>query len=126
MKPYELINRWMQGVNEADVELLSSLYDANALLIPTFSNHMLKTPEQIRGYFERLASREGLSISLHEKLFTVQPINGSFYTMSGLYNWQFIVDDELLNFEARFSYFIDAVNPRPILHHHSSQIPRMI
>jgi hypothetical protein len=33
---------------------------------------------------------------------------------------------ELLNFEARFNCLLDFARPAPILHHHSSQIPRMI
>jgi len=48
------------------------------------------------------------------------------WTMSGIYNWRFIVDGELLNFEARFSYLVDLSKSSPIIHHHSSQIPRML
>jgi hypothetical protein len=124
--PNDVIEQWMQAVNTADVELLLSLYDEKAVLIPTFSNRILKTPDQLRDYFERLSAREGLSIILHDKTLTVQPIETDFVALSGLYNWRFTVEDELLNFEARFSYLLDMRKKSPIMHHHSSQIPRML
>jgi hypothetical protein len=55
-----------------------------------------------------------------------QPVGASGYCLCGIYCWRFAVDGEPLSFEARFSYFMDTARPRPILHHHSSQIPRML
>lgn len=126
MKPLDILNQWMEAVNQADVEKLIALYDKTAILIPTFSNRILNTPEKLRDYFEKLGSREELSIALHEKTLHVQSLNDKFYTLNGFYNWRFKVDGELLNFEARFSYIIDITNSSPIIHHHSSQVPRML
>ena len=125
-KPKDILEQWMQAVNEGDVEKLLSLYDNQAVLIPTFSNRLLNTPEKLRDYFEKLGSREELSIALHEKTLIVQELGNDFISLSGIYNWRFAVDGELLNFEARFSYVLDLSKPNPILHHHSSQIPRML
>jgi hypothetical protein len=126
-QPEELLRRWMLCVNERDVEGLLQLYSEDAVLIPTFSNRMLSTPERIRGYFEMLCSREDLSISLREKTTVVQRVADALHLFCGIYSWRFAVDGEVLNFEARFSYFTDfAPGRRPILHHHSSQIPRML
>jgi hypothetical protein len=125
-KPEELLRRWMRNVNERDVEGLLHLYGEQAVLIPTFSNRMLNTPERIRGYFETLCSREDLSISLREKTTVVQRVADALHLLCGIYSWRFAVDGEVLNFEARFSYFADLAADRPILHHHSSQIPRML
>ena len=117
----------MQAVNNGDIESLLGLYDSQAVLIPTFSNRLLDTPDKLRDYFEKLGSREDLSIALHEKTVIVQEIdNENVYSLSGIYNWRFDIDGELFNFEARFSYIIDLSKPNPILHHHSSQIPRML
>ena len=124
--PRDVLDRWMQAVNEGNVESLLGLYDRQAVLIPTFSNRLLNTPEKLRDYFDRLGSREDLSIALHEKTLLVQDLQNQMFTLSGIYNWRFVVDGELLNFEARFSYVIDMARPNPILHHHSSQIPRML
>ncbi len=125
-KPKDILEQWIQAVNDGNVESLLSLYDNQAVLIPTFSNRLLNTPEKLRDYFEKLGSREELSIALHEKTLIIQELRNQIYSLSGIYNWRFTVDGELLNFEARFSYLIDLSKTNPILHHHSSQIPRTL
>jgi len=124
--PKDILMEWMDAVNNGDVEVLLAMYDEHAVLIPTFSNKLPNTPDKLREYFEKLGSREGLSIALHEKTLQVQPIKEDVYALSGIYNWRFDVEGEMLNFEARFSYIVDLSKPRPILHHHSSQVPRML
>lgn len=124
--PQDILTQWMDAVNNGDVEGLLALYNEQAVLIPTFSNKLPNTPEKLREYFEKLGSREGLSIALHEKTLKVQPVKDDIYTLSGIYNWRFDVEGEMLNFEARFSYIVDLSSPRPIIHHHSSQVPRML
>lgn len=126
MKPVDILYEWMQAVNQADLEKLLSLYDQTAILIPTFSNRILNAPEKLRDYFEKLGTREELSIALHEKTLHVQSLNDQLYILNGIYNWRFKVDGDVLNFEARFSYIIDISKTSPIIHHHSSQVPRMI
>jgi hypothetical protein len=124
--PEQILKEWMQAVNNGDFEALVALYDATAVLVPTFSNRLLSKPESIREYFGKLCSREELSIALHEKTLIVHPINDAVHSLYGIYCWRFAIDGELLSFEARFSYVVDLARPRPILHHHSSQIPRML
>ena len=124
--PQEVLEQWMQAVNKGDVESLLGLYDREAVLIPTFSNRLLNTQNKRREYFEKLGNREELSIALHVKTLIVQEIQNQIFSLSGIYNWRFAVDGELLNFEARFSYAINLSRPNPILHHHSSQIPRTL
>ncbi len=125
-KPEHILKEWMQAINDGDAEALLALYDTNAVLIPTFSNRLLSKRESIREYFEKLASREDLSIALHEKTLNIQPIKDDVYAMHGIYCWRFAIDGELLSFEARFSYVLDLALPNPIIQHHSSQIPRML
>lgn len=126
MSPTELLTRWMHLVNSQDLEPLLALYDERAVLIPTFSNRLLSTPERIREYFVTLCSREELTISLHEKTVIAREIRDGIVDLCGIYRWGFKIDDEPMTFEARFSYVLDVQRPRPILHHHSSQIPRML
>ncbi|MBI4651840.1 DUF4440 domain-containing protein [Candidatus Desantisbacteria bacterium] len=125
-KPGDILNEWMLAVNNGDIESLLALYNEKAILIPTFSNRLLSNSEQIREYFEKLGSREELSVALHEKTLTIQPIKNDIYALCGIYCWRFILDGELLSFEARFSYVVDLALSKPIIQHHSSQIPRML
>lgn len=125
-KPEQILKEWMQAINNGEVEALLALYDEKAVVIPTFSNRLLSKPGTIRDYFEKLGSREELSIALHEKTLTIQHIKDDVYAMHGIYCWRFAIDGELLSFEARFSYVLDLALPNPIIQHHSSQIPRML
>jgi hypothetical protein len=125
-KAEEVLTAWFQAVNTGDLEGALALYNEKAVLIPTFSNKLLADPEGIRDYFVKLTSREQLSVTLREKTLTIQPIQYDVYALSGIYLWRFVVEGELLNFEARFSYMLDLTLSAPILHHHSSQVPRML
>jgi hypothetical protein len=124
--PEEIIQKWMHGINDGVLDKVTSLYNTESILIPTFSNTVLKNPAAIRNYFERLASREDLSVSLHEKTLTTQNLGNHITILSGVYRWQFKIEDELMVFQARFTYCLNLSLSAPILHHHSSQIPRML
>lgn len=124
--PTDVLNRWIETANRANADALSGLYDPNATLIPTFSNRVLSRPTDIRAYFEQLCSRERLHVALHERTVSVQMHGEALCSIHGLYCWHFAVEGELLAFEARFSYLINLAAAAPILHHHSSQIPRML
>lgn len=124
--PNRFLQGWADLVAERDLEGVLALYDESAVLIPTFSNRLHSRPEGIREYFVALCRREGLVLSLHEKPRLVSSIGGGVYTLAGIYRWGFAVEDVPLNFEARFSFVLDFNRPSPILHHHSSQIPRTL
>lgn len=116
----------MAAINQGDVEGVVSLYDKSAVLVPTFSNRVIKTPEKIREYFHKLGSRDELGIALHETTLTVQSLHDDIHVLVGIYCWRFDVEGELFSFEARFTYILDMKLESPIVHHHSSQIPRVL
>lgn len=124
--PDNIIKNWMNNINNGEIENVLALYDKNAVLLPTFSSIVLKTPAAIRDYFERLSSREGLKVSIHEKTLIVQNLGKEITLLSGICRWEFKIDGQLLNFEARFTFGLNLKQPSPIIHHHSSQIPRML
>lgn len=125
-KPENILNEWMDGINAADVEKLINLYDEKAVLFPTFSNRILDTKEKIKEYFEKVGAKEKLSIKLHDKTVTTQELEDQIFCLSGIYTWCFSIDGEPYSFEARFTYVFDLSKDNPIVHHHSSQIPRML
>ena len=125
-KPNEILTDWLNAVNKGEIENILALYNENAVLIPTFSNRVLDSSAKIRSYFEQLSTRDRLSVDLHEKFINVQKASENINALSGIYCWRYDVDGELLSFEARFSFVLDLSLTSPIIHHHSSQIPRML
>ncbi len=124
--PKEILKNWLYAVNNNDIENVLKLYHEDAILIPTFSSRILKTPDTIREYFERLSTRDELSVALHDKTLITQALTDNICTAAGIYCWRFAIDGQLLNFEARFSYALNLALENPIIHHHSSQIPRVL
>lgn len=121
-----VLNAWLQAIEQRDLGKVMSLYHPTAVLLPTFSDLILDTPAKIGRYFERVLDRHGLQIALHEKTFREQSLPPSVSILRGIYTWKFVVEEELITYEARFSFFLDVRESAPILHHHSSQIPRMV
>jgi len=68
---------WADCVNRGAVDELVALYHAKSVLMPTFSPHAAKNSEQVRAYFEQLASRAGLGVSLHEGTVDCLPTGGA-------------------------------------------------
>lgn len=123
---HDVVQSWMSAINARRLDDVLSLYADDAILLPTFSPNAIRTPEARRRYFEQLAARPGLSVSLHEKTLRVQPVVGSIEIASGIYRFHVEIDGEPLVFEARFSFLIDGSQAKPVIHHHSSQIPRTL
>lgn len=121
-----VVRRWVEAINRGRPQEAAALYTGNALLLPTFSTHALDTEAGRNEYFQMLASRRGLSVSLHEKTLRIRCISESVQIASGIYRFSFEIDDEPLTFEARFTWVMDFSKPRPIQHHHSSQVPRTL
>lgn len=117
---------WANCVNQGRLDDVITLYHDSAVLMPTFSPHALKTEEALRDYFTLLSSRENLRVTLHEKTLNCLPTGEQTYVVNGVYDFKFSVDDDLLTFPSRFTFVIDLGKESPILHHHSSQIPRTL
>ena len=124
--PKEVIYQWIHAINTGNIQALLALYHKEAVLIPTFSNRILNTPEKIEDYFTKLSCREELSLAIHANTVHVHHLMDDFYSVTGIYCWRFSIDGELLSFEARFSCVVNLREKSPILQHHSSQIPRTL
>jgi len=120
----EVLFQWVSRICSGTPEDIAALYHDSAILIPTFSPHTIKDPEGILNYFTKLATREGLGVRLHNKALRKQSLSDTIQTMSGICSFEFEVDQVLLSFPSRFTFMVDISLPNPILHHHSSQVPR--
>ena len=122
--PEEVLFQWVTRVCSGNASDIAALYNEAAVLIPTFSPHTVTSPEGITAYFEQLATREGLGVRLHNKALRKQSQSEMLHTLSGICSFEFEVDQVLLSFPSRFTFVMDISLERPILHHHSSQVPR--
>jgi hypothetical protein len=117
---------WSRLVSAGKFEEVLSLYHKNSILMPTFSPKIIKKREDLLDYFTRLAEREDMSVRLHENTVVCQRASLFDYVVLGIYSWEFKLEDNLLTFPSRFTYLLDFENDSPIMHHHSSQIPRTL
>lgn len=122
--PKVTLNLWISRVNELAVEDLLDLYAENAVLLPTFSNDLLTDKTGLRSYFEKLSGQQEIEVSVDEESIVTQRFSDNLQAISGIYRWRFGTDDEAKAIEARFTFVFDLSLSSPILHHHSSQLPR--
>ena len=120
----EVLFQWVTRICSGNVDDIAALYHESAVLIPTFSPHTVTSPAGIRAYFGQLATRDGLGVRLHNKALRKQSQNDMLHTLSGICSFEFEVDQVLLSFPSRFTFVMDISLEKPILHHHSSQVPR--
>ncbi|NTU90776.1 MAG: DUF4440 domain-containing protein [Chlorobiaceae bacterium] len=120
----DVLSAWISGICNGAIDEVEKLYHENAVLIPTFSPHTVNTTQGIRQYFEQLATRDKLQVRLYEKSLKKQSLGCSSWVLSGLYAFEFEVDQLLLTFPSRFTFAVDLSLENPIVHHHSSQVPR--
>ena len=117
---------WAQCVNDGRLDAVIALYHPDAVLMPTFSPHAAATPDAVKDYFTQLATRQGLAVSLHDNTVHALQTGPQGHVVNGIYDFRFDVDGALLTFPSRFTFVIDLALDSPILHHHSSQIPRTL
>ena len=115
---------WVGLVNERKGEVVLDLYDPEATLLPTFSPHITVGRDALKTYFEGLLSRDSLCVTLYEEtVTTVQPTD-NVAVVAGYYDFAYEENGTVLTFPSRFTFALDLTRSGPILHHHSSQIPK--
>ncbi len=122
----DILQKWVSLTNKLDVDAITAMYSSDAQLLPTFSSKGLIGNTEIRGYFEKFTNHSSVTVTLHPNSIISRELCGTTSIVSGMYRWEVEMDEELLNFEARFSMVITPDDEQPIKHHHSSQIPRSI
>jgi len=122
----DVIDTWLAAVNAKDLDTVLGLYAGDHVLLATFSPHMIRSEADTRQYFVQLASREGLNVRLHTRTLAEQRLGDAYSVLVGIYTWSFEVDGDPISFASRFTFVIDVNAKQPIIHHHSSQIPRTL
>ena len=117
---------WANSINAGELEKVIGLYNKYFTLMPTFSPHSVNNLASLTDYFTQLGSRKGINVALHENTVSCQHTGANAYVLTGIYSFGFEVDGTLLTFPSRFTFVLNLDEEQPILHHHSSQIPRTL
>ncbi|MDX9760210.1 MAG: DUF4440 domain-containing protein [Bacteroidota bacterium] len=121
-----ILDTWVEKLRANDLDAIIAMYAPGSVLLPTFSPHRIASSASLREYFAALVARDHLTVTVHEESLRIIPIGGSAATLVGIYSFSFVVDDTTLTFPSRFTFVIDTAAQAPILHHHSSQVPRTL
>lgn len=119
-----VLRDWGAALQSRNVDRIISHYTADALLLATAEQQPLIGPPQIRTYFARLASYEGLSVQFQQEL---QRLSSDRATLvSGLYtfSWRDPASGNQVVTPARYSFAVrQSGSPGRISMHHSSRVP---
>lgn len=115
-----ILNKWVQKVNSHDIDAVVELYSKDAILLPTLSNVIRKTPLEIRDYFIHFLGKKELEAKVTE-VYIQSIYNDDIKVDSGTYTFSYINEqDEKEELAARFTFIIQN---GLILEHHSSVAP---
>jgi hypothetical protein len=121
-----VLEAWRAALIARNLPGILALYAPDGLLMATAENRPLIGPDQIRAYFQRLMSYEGLSVMFQEELQRLpsQPT----VVLSGLYTftWQDPQSNRPVITPARYTFGVRSGTPGGngrIILHHSSRIP---
>lgn len=113
---------WQRMLNTNQVEKITSLYDQNATLLPTFDSQPLTTPEQKSQYFQELYKKGKVTVHFDQEFPTAFPGGG---TSSGLYTFTITNADKTDYVPARFTFFYKkTAQGCQLIAHHSSALPK--
>ena len=118
IKPFEILNRWQQNLNEGNLSGVLKRYDLNCVLIPTFSSEILTDHEQIKEYFINVIEVQKGNVQFQQNSISEQQVLGNMYLLSGKYFFNLMENEKI---PARFSFLINTFHENPIMHHHSSR-----
>lgn len=110
-------HQWKDALTTGDTKTVASLYHPNAILLPTLSNVIRRTPKELENYFDFFLARnpkaeiESSYIRFHNTLAT----------HSGIYAFVF---GDGTSARTRFTFVYTWYEGRwMIVEHHSSQMP---
>lgn len=109
-----VFNKWLSLFNSKDVDGIMSLYDAKAILVPSFSTRIRKTADEIRDYYETLFGLSELQVECKD--ITLNE-SGSLRLDSGHYRVSWNSQGIQTSYDLSFSL---VVKKGKILTHHSS------
>ena len=113
------LNKWATTVSSHHVESVCKLYHNEAILLPTLSNIVCKTPELRKTYFESFLAKKPICVVNEEYIQTDK--HETLILSSGIYTFTF---NDNSTAQARFTFGFKKINDIwGIVEHHSSLMP---
>jgi hypothetical protein len=117
----KVFHEWISDINAGAVDKVTSLYDRDAVLLPTLSHVLRATPESRRAYLAHFISLPDLSARIEESHIRVF---GNVAVNSGYYTFSCLKDGRRVDLPARFSFtYLKEPEGWLIVDHHSSRMP---
>ena len=112
-----LFDEWNNALQTRDPEQVANLYAGNAILLPTMSNRVRHTHEEIKDYFAPFLKKNPIGTINESNIRTF----GQLAINSGIYTFTF---QDGTSVQARFTFVYCMHGDRWwITEHHSSQMP---
>ncbi|MGL4413127.1 SgcJ/EcaC family oxidoreductase [Roseinatronobacter monicus] len=115
-----LFDDWNAALQSRDPATVAGLYAEDAVLLPTVSNEIRKTPAAIQDYFDRFLKKKPYGRIIHQniRLLDTLAIN------SGIYTFDLTVDGTPKQLLCRFTFvYRQDGESWKIIEHHSSVMP---
>jgi len=125
--PYGLAfaSDWAAALGEGDLDLMLGFYADKAVLVPTFSEDILRGEEKIREYFTGLFELPNLTCEVGDGEIN-QNLQNGIRSVSGFYvfSWGTNLSD-MTSEPSRFTFVIEGNAAGWVVHtHHSSVTPK--
>lgn len=119
-----LFDRWNAALATGNPDEVVKLYAKNGVLLPTVSNKVRTTPDEIKDYFVHfLALSPKGEINSRE----IRVLDANSALDSGVYTFSLIKEGKPVKVQARYSYAYEKVDGQwKIMKHHSSAMPEKI
>ncbi|MCP4482904.1 MAG: hypothetical protein GY817_09280 [bacterium] len=124
MKPEEILNKWADSINNGKIDLTLGLYSKNASLLPTFSEKAYLGVDIIKEYFDKLSLNKSVQVNFIKDSIVIEKLADNIFSTGGFYDWVIDSGKKFSNIKARFTFVLDLNSSTPIIHHHSSVVPR--
>eukprot|EP00798_Chlamydomonas_sp_ICE-L_P017207 gene17207-biopygen26107 len=117
-------DRWNAALQTGDPKKVAALYAPGGVLLPTVSNQVRTTKEEIEDYFSTF-----LTLKPNGKIndANVRLLDDETAINSGVYTFDLIVEGEPTTVQARYSFTYKKINKEwLIVDHHSSGMPEKV
>lgn len=116
-----LFDKWNAALQTGDAKIVAALYGPEAVLLPTVSNNVRTSPQEIEDYFVNFLKLKpfGRIVESH-----IRKIASGLAIHSGVYAFSLQKDGKPTTVQARFSFTYKKFNGEYfIIDHHSSAMP---